>query len=188
MKREICNECERPHNVCFCEDIIKQKNKVQLVIIQHPEEKGHYLNTAVMAKMTFDNIILKNEIDIEIEKLISQAKNPAILYPQLDRNKKILKEEINQIDLLLIPDGTWRKAKRNTIDHPMVQKLPFLSLDFKEEKIYTLRKSKKEIEYSTLEAITYALNKIEEDNFNSALNVLKKQIERQSKFNPRDVK
>ena len=185
MTREKCNTCLRPVKMCFCRDIIKQNNKTQLLIIQDDEESRHYLNTAIMAKLSFENTTLELVSKLKIEDLTLRIKNascPAILYPSLENS--IQTEKRNQVDLLIVLDGTWRKAKRILHTFSILKELPFVSLTMSKEKKYSLRKAKLDYQYSTLEAITYALASIESKDFASALILLDKQIQKQKRFIP----
>ena len=171
--------------MCFCEDIINQNNKTQLLILQDPEETSHYLNTGIMAKLSFTNIevILTNKISSPLlEKKVKKFNTPTLLYPETEGSNS--SKNIIRTDLLIVLDGTWRKAKRILKLFPFLNDLPRLSITNHFDKKYTLRKSNSELQYSTLEAITYALNKIENKDFSSCLKILEKQIEKQTLFIP----
>lgn len=184
MKREICETCTRPKNVCYCDQIIKIDNKITLIILQHPDEKEHSLNTAQMTHLSFKNSFLfTGESFDHSEKLKTILKNKrvAILYPH-ETSHSINDHSKNHYDALIVLDGTWRKAKRIFNETKLLHNFPFIKLSGEYKSIYKIRKAPNENYLSTLEASTFALNELEGKNYTDAIHVLESQIRKHIDF------
>ena len=63
--------------------------------------------------------------------------------------------------LLVVPDGTWRKARKLLHVNPLLATLPRVTLGALQPSRYRLRKAPGEGALSTIEAVTQALNVLE---------------------------
>lgn len=59
MSRPCCSRCQRPLAHCLCELIPALDSRTRLLILQHPSEAGHALNTARLAALGLRNAQLK---------------------------------------------------------------------------------------------------------------------------------
>ena len=72
--------------------------------------------------------------------------------------------------LLIVPDATWRKARKIVQANPVLDDLPRLSLPQGEPSQYRVRKAREPAAVSTIEAIVRALAMLEpERNFEPLL-------------------
>jgi len=55
MPRTTCSQCLRPQALCYCHLIQQQHAGIDLVILQHPQEAKHPLNSAHIAKLGISN-------------------------------------------------------------------------------------------------------------------------------------
>jgi len=71
--------------------------------------------------------------------------------------------------LLVVPDGTWRKARKLLHLNPLLAALPRVTLENAPVSRYRLRKAPGPEALSTLEAIAHALHTLEPDRTFEAL-------------------
>jgi DTW domain-containing protein YfiP len=88
---------------------------------------------------------------------------PLYLFPSED-STALTKEYLSQFNKpinLIIPDGTWRQAKKVHNRESLLKNIPRVKVNTSKESIYPLRKQKYEYGMCTHEAIAYALELIE---------------------------
>ena len=59
MSRARCERCARPLNHCLCHLIPQLPSRTRVLILQHPDEVGHALNTARLAALGLENAELR---------------------------------------------------------------------------------------------------------------------------------
>lgn len=185
--RAFCPKCDFLKSRCLCDTLQVIPNQVHLIILQHPTETKHPLNTVRIMKKSFKNITVLIGEDFsensELNSLISNSKhNVNLLYP--DSDALILEKKSNNqnqpITHLIVIDGTWRKAKKIYLLSKNLHGLKTLKLIPQEKSDYRIRKSPNENALSTLEACAEALAYLEPAlNTSSALFSFKTMIEMQ---------
>lgn len=101
----------------------------------------------------------------------SSGRQPYLLFPgehaqTLGSDLEIVPDEL----LLIVPDGTWRKARKILHLNPFVQNLPRLTLPSGAASRYRLRKAPAPGAVSTIEAVVRSLNLLESEScFDPAL-------------------
>lgn len=176
LKRHYCNRCQRPIRTCFCAFIQQVSNRVELVILQHPDEVPNVKNTAGLLHLSLKNSqIYRGEQfnDQELKKIIiSDQHQSLLLYPTLPDYHSLgisssptlppdlTRYSVEQLRLVVI-DATWRKSRKMLYLNPCLQQLPLLSLSDTPASIYKIRKAHSQNQLSTLEASCYALQQLE---------------------------
>ena len=181
MKRATCSNCLRSIKTCFCKSVHHFKTITQVFILQHPKEDKHHLSTALMAKLSFDNVhIIKGE-NFSQDPLINSL-NPlytAMLYPSQDAIKLESYTKREEIKNLIILDGTWKKTHKILKLSENLQKFKKLVFCAPYESALKLRKVPKINYLSTFESIAYTLEHIENKtfkNFDSPLKYTQEKI------------
>lgn len=170
-----CPKCLINKALCFCEFIptIETKTKVSLVV--HIKEKVLSSNTAHLAHQCLTNSEfyyrgLKNQ-PFDTTFKLDENYSPLYLYPS--ESAKVLTENyLSSIDKpiqLIVPDGSWRQAKKFHKRVPLFKEIPHVMLPKIPKSIYELRKQKFENSVCTMEAIAYALGIIEGVNIKNEL-------------------
>ena len=59
MSRARCERCARPLKHCLCHLIPRLSSRTRVLILQHPDEAGHALNTARLAALGLENAELQ---------------------------------------------------------------------------------------------------------------------------------
>jgi DTW domain-containing protein YfiP len=191
-KRTYCDRCNRPSQVCFCQNISLLDNHWPISIIQFYKEKKHPLGTITIAKLGLSNcqVILSDDPNYNDmrENLIKQQ--PLLVYPgensipleplaeDVLRNENLSTSEKRPI---LFLDGTWRKTRRLLHESPELDKLTKISIQPDMHSRYRIRKAPNPQALSTLEAIVYVLSLLEKDSnkYQSLLDAMDLMINKQ---------
>jgi DTW domain-containing protein YfiP len=130
----VCPHCQKPMPLCICDSITPIDNKIELLILQHPQEQDAALATARVAAQHFNKATVKvglswPSLAKALGKPVADPQRWAILYlgsakvtdyetdrdilaidrkGQAEENQKALLKDIQGIVLL---DGTWSQAK-----------------------------------------------------------------------------
>jgi DTW domain-containing protein YfiP len=171
MPRARCERCLRPSDHCLCSLIPKLGSQTRVLILQHPSEVHHALNTARLAALGLENAELRVG---EVFEDLAQYLNPPgyqarLLFP--GEGATALKPGPAGDDplLLVVPDGTWRKARKLLHLNPLLAQLPRVVLENTPPSRYRLRKAPGPNALSTLEAVVHALRTLEPENSFDAL-------------------
>ncbi|MDD2050219.1 tRNA-uridine aminocarboxypropyltransferase [Pseudomonas putida] len=165
MSRIQCERCLRPQAHCLCPLIPSLDSRTRVLVLQHPSEVRHALNTAKLAALGLRNSELR--VAEAFEDLAALIEVPgyrsALLFPG-DQAQPLVAYTDDQDQrpwLLVVPDGTWRKASKLLHMNPLLAALPRVTLAQVQPSRYRLRKAPAEGALSTLEAVVQALNVLE---------------------------
>src|SRR3954447_25021584 len=129
-----CPDCSKPLPLCICDSITPIENRVELLILQHPQEQDRNLGTARLTALHFKSAVLKiglswPSLSKALGRPVADPSRWAVLYlgsaklSELDTERDIVainrKGEIedNQrailkdIEGVVLLDGTWSQAK-----------------------------------------------------------------------------
>lgn len=205
MSRIYCTVCQRPEIACICAYVNKQKNKIHIVVLQHPSEVKQSKGTATLLNLSLSScqIIVGEHFDNNEEffEVIKKYENKiALLYPS---EKAALLEYINassehnsqsgtepdtqltrqsNIECLILLDGTWKKAYRLYMMNKSLHDISHVLLPDTIKSGYQIRKTAKQGALSTLEACCYALARLE-----NAQNKYQKIIDSFTQFNQQQL-
>lgn len=165
MSRPQCPRCNRPSKHCLCTLIPNLSSLTRVLILQHPSEVTHALNTARLAALGLDNAeLLVGEVFESLPALLQQPEYRACLLFPGDQAQPLVQfaEPHSELPLLLVvPDGTWRKARKLLHCNPLLATLPRVTLAPGLQSRYRLRKAPMPGALSTIEAIACALDILE---------------------------
>lgn len=166
--RSFCPDCEFLKSRCLCDTLKIIPNNVHVIILQHPTETKHPLNTVRIMKKSFKEIsVIVGEdftADLKLNTILCDSKNHcALLYPDekaisLDSKNTNIEAAITHLILI---DGTWRKAKKIYMLSKNLHAITTFKLEPMEQSDYRIRKAPSEDSLSTLEASVLALNILE---------------------------
>lgn len=164
MSRPRCERCQRPLDHCLCPLIPSLDSRTRVVLLQHPSEVSHALNTARLAALGLVNAELRvGEVFDDLPALLATpGYRPVLLFPGEQAQVLSAYEIADEMPLLLIvPDGTWRKARKLLYLNPLLDALPRVTLGQVPPSRYRLRKAPEPGALSTIEAVVEALNALE---------------------------
>ncbi|MFV3318261.1 tRNA-uridine aminocarboxypropyltransferase [Pseudomonas sp. BNK-43-a] len=183
MPRPRCERCQRPLAHCLCPLIPSLDSRTRVVLLQHPSETSHALNTARLAALGLRNAeLLIAEVFEDLPALLATpGYRPVLLFPGEQAEVVSAYGEGDALPLLLIvPDGTWRKARKLLYLNPLLEELPRVTLGQLQPSRYRLRKAPEAGAVSTIEAVVQALNVLEQPaNFDELLRPFEALIEGQ---------
>ena len=171
-----CPRCGKPLPLCICESVEPIQNKVQLLILQHPQEQDRALGTARLAALHFRDAVVKiglswPSLSKALGRTVHDPSRWAILYlgsakvADLDTDKEIVaidrKGELEEhqrailedIEGIVLLDGTWSQAKALWWRNAWMLKCQRVILGPKRASRYgVLRKEPRQDGLSTIEA------------------------------------
>ncbi|XWS59112.1 hypothetical protein CRYUN_Cryun08bG0094300 [Craigia yunnanensis] len=122
QRRQLCTHCDRPLPVCLCHALppTPLPTKTKILIIRHPHESRHKLNTTPLLSKTLLNTTtissrrllpnhLSNQSPPAIYLFPPSPSTPAITLSQL-KSTNLLNYQTTPL-LLIVFDATWKHAK-----------------------------------------------------------------------------
>ncbi len=181
---EPCPHCVKPPELCVCEGIEPIKNRIGLLILQHPQEQDRTLGTGRLAKRHLMNSDFRIGLSWpSLSKALGRDANPAdwaILHlgsarsSDLPRDREIVALDKKGVALpeqdkalkgirgVVIFDGTWSQAKTLWWRNAWVLKARRIVLNPKQPSLYgKLRREPRREGLSTIEAAGFVLSRLE---------------------------
>ena len=171
-KRLICNQCERPQRVCWCNYLPVPKISLKshfVIIIQHPSEKKRKIRTALMAVHGLNEsncqIYVRRKVTStdKLSEILLSSKS-YVMYPSKDSKNLSTVSCDKTFTNIVILDGTWDEAKKIYARSPVLQSLPTIHLDINKQSEYVVRTQPSEKCLSTIETIAHSLAILEDDS------------------------
>lgn len=180
-----CPHCSKPEPFCICESITPIKNKLDVLILQHPQEQDKALGTAQVTALHFEDAVVR--IGLSWPSLAKALGRPvpdptrwAILYlgsakvSDYETDRDILaidrkgEAEENQrailkdIEGVVVLDGTWSQAKALWWRNAWMLKCQRVILGPAKPSLYgKLRREARRDGLSTIEATGMLLSSLE---------------------------
>ncbi|ELS41916.1 tRNA-uridine aminocarboxypropyltransferase [Pseudomonas syringae] len=163
MSRARCERCLRPATHCLCALIPQLDSRTRVLILQHPDEVSHALNTARLAALGLVNAqLLVGEVFGDLQQILNPpGYQPRLLFPGEAAQTLTPYAQDSLPTLLVVPDGTWRKARKLLHLNPLLAELPRVTPGDVPVSRYRLRKAPGPEALSTLEAIVHTLQTLE---------------------------
>jgi DTW domain-containing protein YfiP len=159
-------------------------SRTRVLLLQHPSETTHALNTARLAALGLLNAELRvGEVFDDLQVLLADpGYRPVLLFPGEQAQVLQPYSQGNDVPLLLVvPDGTWRKARKMLYLNPLLTTLPRVTLGQVSPSRYRLRKAPEPGAVSTIEAVVQALEVLEVSSFADLLRPFEALIDGQIK-------
>lgn len=169
----VCPRCYRPRDLCLCNKIEGLDNRINVVILQHPQEQLKALNSARLAHLLLKNSrILVGLSWSNFKKVAGPEEMPSqwgVLFLKTDKQpaadrpvviinrKKKVVEDASFLRGIVALDGSWKQAKALWWRNPWLLKLNRIGLNPGHP---SLRPQVKEEGLSTIEAIASALENL----------------------------
>ena len=143
MPRTTCPQCHYPTVTCVCAYIEKIEHHTEVIVLQHPSEVNNKKNTLRLVTLMSDNIeVVVGEVEQDftsvLDKLTDKSVMPYLLFPdeksqtwsELQRTTTQTCTNNNQSknkNILIVIDGTWRKAKKIHLLNKWLKNIPTLT-------------------------------------------------------------
>lgn len=165
--KDRCPKCRINFHWCFCDHIKTIECPVQVSIVMHYTERWLTSNTAYFSSLVLPHceIIERGNKNLPIpSEPFTQDHDYIYLFPTSDslplREFKKSERPIH----LVVPDGSWSKAKKIHKREELFKEMPKYHLDLVGESNYKLRKSPGENFLCTYEAIAHALSILDKES------------------------
>lgn len=180
-----CPRCRKPRALCVCDGVEAIDNRVELVILQHPQEQDRTLGTARLAVQHFRKATLKVGLSWpSLSRLLGRAAEPsrwAVLYLGSSKAEKLAPgrevlllnrkgeplpdqdASLRAIEGVILLDGTWSQAKALWWRNPWMLKCRRVILGPRRPSRYgRLRREPRADGLSTIEAAGLLLSRLEQ--------------------------
>lgn len=164
-KRPRCERCVRPLAHCLCPLIPLISSRTRVVVLQHPDESRHAMNTARLAVLGLRNAQLHVGRKFDPGLWTVAGYQSRLLFP--GEGAEVISQATNaslgaaEPTLLVVPDGTWRHARQLLVQHPELAALPRVTLPEGLVTRYRIRYAGDPRALSTIEAVAAALDALE---------------------------
>jgi hypothetical protein len=178
---QACARCGKLRALCVCADIVPVDNRVELLILQHPQEQDRELGTARLTILHLKHATLRIGLSWpSLAKALGRPTDPkhwAVLYlgaaspKNLPRDREVVAVDgkgvaladqervLGEIEGIVVLDGSWSQAKTLWWRNPWVLKCRRLALNPKRRSRYgVLRREPRREGLSTLEATALTLS------------------------------
>lgn len=181
---EECSRCGKPLPLCICDSVTPIRNRIELLILQHPQEQDRALGTARLTAQHFEKVTHKIGLSWpSLSKALGRTVDPqdwAILYlgsakvadlatdrdvVAIDRKGEIedhQRQILKDIEGVVLLDGTWSQAKALWWRNAWMLKCRRIILGPAQPSLYgKLRKEPRRDGLSTIEAAGMVLSRLE---------------------------
>lgn len=186
--RNPCSGCYLHPNLCMCSLIPNLDLKTRVTIIVHASELKKTTNTGRLALMALKNSALcvrggdaQHSSPIDLSPLLTSDYQTIMFYPSheaVELNQSFLATFDKPIQLL-IPDGTWRQARKVHTRHHELNRVPRAMITSPNPFKVHMRAESTDYGMATLLAIASALGVIEGEQVRNVLfDLYKNKLER----------
>lgn len=165
--RPRCPQCCRPVERCLCHLLPDLSSRTTILVMQHPDERKHALNTArlLVAGLRNAQLLVAEQLSADWqERLTDPAWRTELLFPGPAAPVLSAAGDDLRPRRLILLDGTWRKARKLLYLNPVLQQLPQVALPAGLTSRYRLRKAPAAGALSTIEAGMQALQMLEPES------------------------
>jgi DTW domain-containing protein YfiP len=180
-----CPHCQKPMPLCICDSVTPIKNRLGLLILQHPQEQDRALGTARLTAKHFPNATLRvglswPSLSKALGQPVENASHWAVLYlgsaraadleaegeiVALNRKGEIAENQraiLGKLEGVVLLDGTWSQAKALWWRNPWMLKCQRVILNPSRPSRYgSLRREPRKDGLSTIEAAATILAGLE---------------------------
>ncbi|SEC06654.1 tRNA-uridine aminocarboxypropyltransferase [Bradyrhizobium erythrophlei] len=180
-----CPHCGKPMPLCICDSVTPIKSRIQLLILQHPQEQDRALGTARLTARHFENAVVRiglswPSLSKALGRPVADPSRWAVLYlgsakvEDLDTDAEIVainrkgelephqRAILSDLEGIVLLDGTWSQAKALWWRNAWMLKCQRVILGPKRPSLYgKLRREPRRDGLSTIEAAAILLAGLE---------------------------
>ena len=160
-----CAGCGLPTSLCLCADLPHLETRTRLVLVVHQAELPKTSNTArlVAGSLTGVHMLVRGSRAPHAALPWPPTARRLVLFPAADARTLSAEDAARDAgDLtLIVPDGTWRQARRSCAREPLAQGAELVALPPGPPGRYLLRRAPADGALCTLEAVARALAIVE---------------------------
>ena len=162
-----CIRCRMAVEICVCELFPCQKLRISLLVLIHEREYWKPSNTGHLLRLISPQakvVVRRNPWNPEKTlSLLNKKRKQLVLFPSKEAKDLSLSyvESLKEPVQFIIPDGSWRQARKIIVRDPHLKNLPRVQLKGFPPSQYRLRKERRREGMATFEAIARVLGMFE---------------------------
>ena len=162
-----CPVCAAARESCLCAALPKIELATKICLVIHHRELTRSSNTGLLAARALVNSEVRvrgaDRETLDLKNLLTPQYRTFMLYPSrdaLDLGSALALSDARPIQLL-VPDGTWRQARKLHSRHAELTDITRVKVCVPEDSAFQLRAQSQPGRMATLQAIAHALGVIE---------------------------
>jgi DTW domain-containing protein YfiP len=166
---DACEICATSRTACLCDVVPRIELRTKVCLVIHHRELSRSSNTGLLALRALVNSEMRIRGEgreaLDLKDLITLQYRTFLFYPSGDAaelDEALVMQERTPIQLL-VPDGTWRQARKIHSRHPELRDLPRVKISTPNNSTFQLRAQTRPERMATLQAIAQGLGIIEGD-------------------------
>jgi DTW domain-containing protein len=167
--KEPCGICAASRHACLCDVVPRIELRTKICLVIHHRELSRSSNTGLLALRALVNSEMRIRGEgreaLDLEDLLTSQYRTFLFYPSnnaIELDEALVMQETTPIQLL-IPDGTWRQARKIHSRQRELKDLPRVKISTPNNSTFQLRAQSKPERMATLQAIAHGLGIIEGD-------------------------
>jgi DTW domain-containing protein len=167
--KEPCGICAASRTSCLCDVVPRIELRTKVCLVIHHRELSRSSNTGLLALRALVNSEMRIRGEgreaLDLKDLITFQYRTFLFYPSGDAaelDEALVMQESTPIQLL-VPDGTWRQARKIHSRHLELRNLPRVKISKPNNSTFQLRAQSRPERMATLQAIAQGLGIIEGD-------------------------
>ena len=167
--KEPCGICAASRTACLCDVVPRIQLRTKVCLVIHHRELSRSSNTGLLALRALVNSEMRIRGEgreaLDLKDLITLQYRTFLFYPSgdaMELDEALVMQEPTPIQLL-VPDGTWRQARKIHSRHPELRELPRVKISTPNNSTFQLRAQSRPERMATLQAIAQGLGIIEGD-------------------------
>ena len=172
---ERCESCGGSAAACLCDAVPRIEVRTKVCLVIHHRELSRRSNTGLLAIRALLNSDVRVRGEqreaLDLKDLLTAQYRSFLFYPSegaVELNQALVMQEARPIQLV-VPDGTWRQARKLNSRHPELRDLPRVKIGTPNNSTFQLRAQSRPERMATLQAIAEALGIIEGDRVREQL-------------------
>jgi DTW domain-containing protein YfiP len=167
--KQRCSVCGASLTLCMCSELPRLKLRTKVTLVIHHRELSRSSNTGLLAHQSLVNSEVRIRGEgreaLDLSDLLSPNYRTLLLYPSADAlelDRELVCQDSRPIQLI-VPDGTWRQARKIHSRHPELKNIPRVKISTPNRGTFQMRAQSRPERMATLQAIACALRIVEGD-------------------------
>ena len=159
--------CGESRTLCLCDAMPRIELKTKITLVIHHRELSRNSNTGLLALRALVNseVRIRGEgrAALDLQGLLSPEYRTLLFFPCADAvelDRALVTQDRRPIQLI-VPDGTWRQARKILSRHSELKELPRVKISTPNHSTFQLRAQSRPERMATLQAIAQGLGVIE---------------------------
>jgi DTW domain-containing protein YfiP len=167
--KQRCPVCDASLTLCMCAALPRLDLRTKITLVIHHRELARSSNTGLLALRALVNSELRvrgeSRDTLDLSDLLSPRYRTLLFFPSaaaVELDRELVGQDPRPIQLI-VPDGTWRQARKIHSRHPELSDIPRVKISTPNHATFQLRAQSRPEGMATLQAIASALGIIEGD-------------------------